>query len=167
VLPDLDAHAEKIRVSYSLQGWIYQIHLFFYFRNENPAYPPQQTSDKILIELAELMYRLPKLEAASEKINNELVELYGFGLRLAVITKNKDLEQFSLEHLPQEVTGPNHAVGLAYAAAANDNKEDIVKYMSIGYKDINQSHIKKDVLFAPYQAELEKVYKIAFPYNVF
>jgi predicted DNA-binding WGR domain protein len=167
VLQELDTHAEKIKVNFSVHGWIYQMYRFFYQKNINL---PPKTFDINYNEMTALVYHLPKFEATSEEINNELLQLYAYGLRIAVCTKNKDLEQFSLEHLPKEVTESNHAVGLAYVAAANGEKEDIVKYMCIGFKGnkgADPQPLKDDKLFAPYQEELKKAFRIACPLNAF
>ncbi|MFP3041159.1 hypothetical protein LQZ19_04990 [Treponema primitia] len=128
VLAEMDKRDKPLRVNYGIADLVWSLFSAFYFRVECHG---EVKFDAI----TDFTYRLPKLEGADEKTANDLVSLYGYGLRVAAIQNDEKLDSFIRSHVPAETTNSQLAIGLAYSAARWNRKDEIEKYVMIEIND--------------------------------
>jgi predicted DNA-binding WGR domain protein len=157
VLEELEKCSNPLTVAYDIDELVVKFYALFV---ANEKVFPQK--------YIEFVYRLHCLEGSTEQIRNDIIKLYGYGLMIAAVTNNNDLEKYCLEHLPEKIETREHAFGLAYIAALNNNKDDFIKYIEIGCENSFEDSgiitiFDHEKMLSPYKTEYYKIYKKKFP----
>ncbi|AEF81885.1 hypothetical protein [Leadbettera azotonutricia] len=151
LLTELDKWDKPFVISYGSDHLLHSLEVIF---------TAQVKTAKVLSGVAAFMYHLPKLEGADEPAKNNLLSIYGVGLRCAAVCNDEKLDAFCRVHLPAKSDDPYIAAGLAYSAARWNRPDEVkenLKRAFFTYYGESESYEKLD-FFKPY-ADIIEAYK--------
>jgi hypothetical protein len=132
VLAEIDKQDKPFVISYGFDELVTQLDWFFY------VFVKKRKID-VSVPIANMVYHLPKFEAANEAIADNFLSFYGVGLKIAAFQNDEKLENFCRSRVPAETANEQLNVGFAYSAARRNNVDDLKKYLNkLGPKDLKE-----------------------------
>jgi hypothetical protein len=145
VLAELDKREKHLVINYGSEDMVNSLN-----------YNMWGLVEEVPAQLTNLVYHMPKLEAASPKIEEDFLSFYGLGLRCAAFKNDENLDRFCHDHVPVETKNKILAIGLAYSAVRWKREDEFKKYLEIGFTHLSEESWFKDTDFCkPYENIIE------------